>query len=128
RDDGIELRFDVSAHHVREGHAQCAAKHEIRNDPQGRQENAEPKKKNRQRKPFDAAEIGGEARLRGRKNRLKKTFTKNPVINDRPVKKPAEPRRSVNLAAPLRGPGRTEKDQMLETKERFRFAVSVLLF
>ena len=50
------------------------------------------------------------------------------MINHRPVDEPTEARRAVNLAAPLRGSGRPEKNQMFEAKKRFGLAVAFLLF
>src|SRR4029077_9062260 len=60
-------------------------------------------------------------------DRLEKSFTENPVINDRAINKPAEARSAVNLTAPVRCPSRAEKDQMFKAQQRFRFAVAVLL-
>ena len=59
---------------------------------------------------------------------MEKSFTENPVINDRAINKPAEPRSAVDLTAPFRCAGRAEKDQMFKAQQRFRFAVAVLLF
>ena len=50
------------------------------------------------------------------------------MINNGPVNEPTKARRSINLAAPFRGAGWTEKDQMFKAEQRLRFAVSVLLF
>ena len=104
-------------HHVRKRHAKSAAEHQIRNDAQRRQKNSKPEKKNRQRKPFDAAQIRGHVRLRRGIDRLEKSFAENSVINDRPIEKPTEPRRAVNLTAPFRRAGRAEEDQMLEAQQ-----------
>ncbi len=60
RAHGIKLGLDPRAHHVGKRHAQRAPKHKIRHDAQRRQKNSQPEKKNRQREPFDAAEIGGQ--------------------------------------------------------------------
>src|ERR1022692_3144969 len=125
---GIELRLDARAHHVGKRHAKCAAKHEIRNNSECRQKNSQAEEKDRQREPFDAAEISGDFRDRCRINRLEKTFAKNPVINNRPIDEPNETRRAVNLPAPFRRASRPEENQMLETQKRFRFAVTFLLF
>ena len=124
----VEFWFDPRPHHVRKRDAKSAAKHQIRNNAQPRQKNSEAEKKDRQRKPFDAAEVCRDFRLRRGIDRLEKSFTENPVINDRPINKPAEPRGAVDLTAPFRCAGRAEKDQMLEAQQRFRFAVAVLLF
>src|SRR5437773_8300647 len=50
------------------------------------------------------------------------------MINDRPVEKPAEARRAVNLPAPFGRSGGTEEHEMFEPKQRFGFAVTLLLF
>src|ERR1700730_4558810 len=125
--DRIELRFDACAHHVRKCDAKRAAKHEVRKDAQGRQKNAKTEKKNGQCEPFDTAEIGCDFRLRGRVDRLKKSFAENSVIDDRPINEPTEARRAVDLAAPFGRAGRAKEDQVLETQERFGFAVTFLL-
>jgi hypothetical protein len=59
---------------------------------------------------------------------LKKSFAENSMIDHRPVNKPTEARRAIDLAAPLRSASRTKKNQMLESEQRFRFAVAILLF
>ena len=89
---------------------------------------SEAEKENGEREPFDAAEVGGDFRLRSGIDRLEKSFAENAVVNDRPVDEPAEARRPVNLAAPFRRAGRTEEDQVLESEERFGFAITFLLF
>src|SRR5207248_11188966 len=50
------------------------------------------------------------------------------VINNRPTKKPTAPRRTVTLPAPFRCSGWPEKYEMLETQQRFGFAITFLLF
>ena len=72
--------------------------------------------------------ISGQVRLGCRINRLKESLSKNSVVNDRTIQKPAEPGRAINLSAPFGRAGRTKKYEMLEPKERFRFAVALLLF
>ncbi len=123
----IELRVDPCVHHIRERHAERAPEHEIRDDAQYWQKYAQPKKKNREREPFDTAQITGHFRLRRWINRLKKTFAENSMIDDRPIDEPTEARRSINLAAPLRCAGWAEENQMFESEERFCFAITVLL-
>jgi hypothetical protein len=59
---------------------------------------------------------------------LEKSFTENPVINNRSINKPAEPRRAIDLTAPFCCAGRAEKDQMFKAQQRFRFAIAILLF
>ena len=51
------LRLDPRAQHVGERDAKCAAKHQVGNDPQHRQKDSETEKKDRQRKPLDAAQV-----------------------------------------------------------------------
>src|SRR6202040_2447809 len=102
--------------------------HQIGNNAQRRQKNSKTKKEKREREPFDAAEVSGQIRLRRGIHRLEKSFAENAMINNRAINKPAEPWRAVNLAAPFRSPGRTEKKQMFETEQRFGFAVTFLLF
>src|SRR5438105_2826167 len=126
--NGVELRFDPRPHHVRERNAERAAKHQIRDNAQHRQKNPKTKKKNREREPFDTAQINGHVRLRCGIDRLKKTVAENSMINHRAVDEPTEARRSINLAAPFRCSGRAEEDQMFEAQQRFRFAIAVLLF
>ena len=123
----IEFRFDWRPHHVRKCDAESAAQHEIRHDTQSRQENPEPKKKNRQREPFNTAEVSGDFRLRPGINRLKESFAENSMIDHRPVDEPAKARRPVDLTAPFRGAGRTKKNQVFETKQRLGFAIPILL-
>src|SRR5581483_7595201 len=125
--DGIVARLDPLPHHVGKRNAQRAAEHQIRNNAQPGHENTEPEKKNRQGEPFDAAQIGGDLRLRPRINRLEKSFAENSVINHGPSQKPTEARLAVNLAAPFRGAGRPEKNEMFETQKRFGLAVAFLL-
>src|SRR4030088_2065989 len=50
------------------------------------------------------------------------------MVNDWPIDEPAEPRGAVDLPAPFRRAGRAKKNEVLEAKERFRFAVAFLLF
>ena len=50
------------------------------------------------------------------------------MINDGTIDEPTESRCAINLTAPFRGPGRAEKNQVLESKKRFGFAVTFLLF
>src|SRR5215475_10120825 len=128
RVDCVEFWFNLRSHHVRKRDAKSAAHHQVRNDAQPGQKNSETKKKNRQRKPFDAAEVCRDVGLRRRINRLKKSFTENAVINDRAINKPTEPCSAVDLAAPFRCACRAEKDQMLKSEQRFCFAVAILLF
>src|SRR5437660_274075 len=128
RRDGVEPRFDPRADHVGERHRQRATEHQVGNDAQRWQKNPEPKKKKRQREPFDAAEISSDIRLRRGVHRLEKTFAKNAVIDDRSLDKPGKSRRAINLPAPFRGAGRSEEDEMLEAQKRFGFAVTFLLF
>src|SRR5438874_880279 len=75
-----------------------------------------------------ADDIRGDVGLRRGVHRLEKSFAENTVINYRPIDKPTEARRTVNLPAPFRGPGWSEKNEMLKTKERFGLAVAFLLF
>src|SRR5438552_7119800 len=127
RRDSVEPWFDARTHHVGKRHGQCAAKHQIRHDAQRRQKNSKPQKEKRKRKPFDAAEIRGQIRLRRGVHRLEKSFPENAMINDRAIDEPTESRRAVNLTAPFRGPGRAEENEVFETKKRFGFAVTFLL-
>src|SRR5207247_10501295 len=83
--DRIEFWFDRRAHHVRERHAKGAPTHEVRHDAQRGQKDAETKKKNRKREPFNAAEVSGDLRLRRRINRLKKSFAENYGKDDQPI-------------------------------------------
>ena len=112
--NGIEARFDPRAHHIRKSDAKCAAEHQIRDDPQWGKEHADAKKKNREREPFDAAEIGGDLRLRSGINGLEKSVCENSMINYRAIDEPAEARRAVNLSSPLRRSGWSEKNEMFE--------------
>ena len=124
----VVSRLDARPYHIREGHAQRSSEHQIRHDAQTRQKNSQSEKKHRQGKPFDAAEISGDVRLRCRVHRLKEAVAEDPVINNGPVQEPAEARGPVNLAAPFGCAGRAKKNQVLETQKRFRFAVTFLLF
>src|SRR5437588_11490191 len=128
RRDGIELRLDPRAQHVRDRHAKRSAEHEVRHDPQAREKNPEPEKEHGQREPFDAAQVARHIRLRRGINRLEQSFAENAVVNNRRVNEPAETRGAVDLPAPFRRAGRTEKNQMFEAKKRFRLAVAFLLF
>src|SRR5437899_6481668 len=128
RAHSVEFRLDLSAHHVGKRYAKRAAHHQVRNDSERRQKDAQAKKKNRQRKPFNAAQVRGYIRLWRGINRLEKSFTENPVINHRTINEPAEPRRAINLTTPFRRAGWPEKDQMLEAKQRLGFPVPILLF
>src|SRR5947209_9890511 len=128
RGHGIEFRLDVRAHHVRERDGQCAAKHQIGNDAQARKKNSEPEKKQGEREPFDAAEIGSDVGLRRGIHRLKKSFAENSVVDHRPIDKPAETGGTVDLTAPFRRPGGAKENQMFETKERLGFPITLLLF
>src|SRR6266446_2603111 len=101
RADSVEFRLDLSAHHVGKRYAKRAAHHQVRNDSERRQKDAQAKKKNRQRKPFNAAQVRGYIRLRRGINRLEKSFTENPVINHRAINEPGEPRRAINFATPV---------------------------
>src|SRR2546421_175397 len=123
----IELWFDQRAHHVRERDGQRSTKHQIGDNSERRQKNSEAEEKKREGEPFDTAEIGGDVRLRSGVHRLEKTFTENTVIDDRPINEPTESRCAINLTAPFRSPGRPEKNQVLEAKERFGFAITLLL-
>src|SRR5450432_247243 len=114
--DRVELRFDSRAQHIRDRDAKSAAKHQIGNDAERGQKDSKSKKKNGERKPFDAAQVAGHLRLRRGINRLEQALAKNSVVDDRPVDEPTEPRRPVNLPTPLGRARRPEKDQMLETK------------
>src|SRR5205823_3358922 len=102
--DRIEFWFDRRAHHVRERHAEGAATHEVRHDAQCGQKDSEPKKKNPQREPFNAAEVSGALRLRRRINRLKKSFAENSVIDNRPINNPTQTWCSIDLTSPFRSP------------------------
>src|SRR5436190_248538 len=124
----VEFWFDPRSHHVRKRHAKSAAQHQIRNDAQARQKNSESKKKDRQRKPFNAAKVFCDLSLWRRIDGLEKSFTENPVIDNRAVNKPGEARSAVDLTAPFRCAGRAEEDQMFKPQQRFRFAIAVLLF
>src|SRR5207245_9914116 len=127
-EESVGFRTDLSAHHVGKRYAKRAAHHQVRNDSERRQKDAQAKKKNRQRKPFNAAQVRGYIRLWRGINRLEKSFTENPVINHRTINEPAEPRRAINLTTPFRRAGWPEKDQMLEAKQRLGFHVHVLMF
>src|SRR5438128_12210132 len=128
RGDGVELRFDVRSNHVGKRDGQCAAEHQIRHDAQRRQKNSKAKKEKRQCEPFDAAQISGEIRLRRGIHRLEKAFAENAMINDGAIDEPTESSRTVNLPAPFRHSARAEENQVFETKKRFGFAVTFLLF
>src|ERR1051326_2017516 len=106
----IELWFDVRAHHVGKRDGERTAKHQVGNDPQRREKNSQTEKKERERKPFDAAQVHRNVRLRRRVHRLEKSFAENTVINNRPIDEPTETRRAVNLAAPFCGAGRSEEN------------------
>src|SRR5205085_3928708 len=114
--DSVEFGFDARPDHVRKRDGESAAKHQIRNDSERRQKNSKTKKEKRERKPFDAAEIGGHIRLRRGIHRLEKSFAENAVINNWAINKPTEARCAVNLTAPFRGPGRAEENQMFESE------------
>ena len=92
------------------------------------QRNREAENKKGQRHPFDAAQIGGNVRLRGRINGLKESLSEDSVIDNGPIDEPGETRRTVDLALPFRGARWAEEDQVPETKERFGFSVALLLF
>src|SRR5437764_3045709 len=128
RVNGIEARFDSSPYHIRKSDAKSAAEHQIRDDSQWGNEYADAKQKNRQREPFDAAEIRGHIGLRARVDRLEKSVCENSVINYRAIDEPAEAWRAVNLSSPLRCSGWSEKNEMFKAQERFGFAVTLLLF
>src|SRR5205823_13615922 len=89
---------------------------------------ADAKQKNRQREPFDAAEIPGDIGLRARVDRLEKSVCENSVINYRAIDEPAEAWRAINLSSPLRRSGWSEKNEMFEAQEGFGFPVTFLLF
>ncbi|KAG0505159.1 MAG: hypothetical protein Udaeo_15100 [Candidatus Udaeobacter sp.] len=57
---GVEFWFDPRANHVGKRHAERATQHQVRNNAQPRQKNSQAKKKDHQRKPFDAAEVCGD--------------------------------------------------------------------
>ena len=50
------------------------------------------------------------------------------MIDHGPVNEPGKARCSVNLTAPLRCAGWAKEDQMFEAEQRFRFAITILLF
>ena len=54
---GVELRFDSRPHHIGKRNTKSAAQHQVWNNAQRRQKNSQAKEKNRQRKPFDAAQV-----------------------------------------------------------------------
>src|SRR5262245_22537143 len=125
----IEFWLDLCSHHVGNRHAKRPAQHEVKHNTQSRQKNSEAEKKNRQRKPFNAAQVGGDFRLWPGINRLEKSFAENPMIDHRPIKEPAKASRirGINLPAPFCRAGRSEKNQMLKTQQRLGFAVAILL-
>src|SRR5205823_4432647 len=126
--NGIEERFDARAHHIRERDTKGAAEHQIRHDPQRWNKHARAEKKDGEREPFDTAEISCHFRLRGGIDRLEKSVCENSVINNRATKEPTETWRAVNLSAPFRSSSWPEKYEMLETQQRFGFAITFLLF
>src|SRR6476469_3807803 len=117
RVNGIKARFDSRPHHVRKGDAERAAEHQIRDDPQQRNEDANAKKQNRECEPFDAAKIRGHVGLRTWINGLEKSVCENSMINYRTIDEPAEARRAVNLSSPLSRSGWSEKNEMFEAQE-----------
>src|SRR6266516_83272 len=50
------------------------------------------------------------------------------MINDGTIDEPTESRRAVNLTTPFRSPGQAKENQVFETKKRFGFTVTFLLF
>ena len=50
------------------------------------------------------------------------------MVDHWPIYEPTEAGRPINLAAPFRSAGWTEKDQVLETQQRLGFAIAILLF
>src|SRR5207244_10728363 len=102
RVNGIEARLDPRTQHIRKGDAECAPEHQLWDEPEWGNEDADAKKKDRECEPFDAAEIRGDIGLRSGINGLEKSVCENSVINYRAIDEPAEARRAVNLSAPLR--------------------------
>src|SRR5438045_5775382 len=126
--NGIEARLNPRAYHIRERDTKCAAEHQVRDDPQRWNKYTHAEKKDGEREPFDTAEISCHLRLRSGIDRLEESICENSVINNRTTKKPTETRRAVNLPAPFRCSGWPEKYEMLETQQRFGFAITFLLF
>src|SRR5438874_1595285 len=126
--NGIEVRLDPRAYHIRERDTKCAAEHQIRDDPQRWNKYAHAEKKDGEREPFDAAEITGHFRLRSGIDRLEESVCENSMINNWTIDEPTETRRAVNLPPPFRSSGRPEKNEMFETQQRFGFAIAFLLF
>src|SRR5438132_228748 len=127
-ENGVEARLDARAHHIRERDTKGAAEHQIRDDPQRWNKHAHAEKKDGEREPFDTAEISCHFRLRSGIDRLEKSVCEHSMINNRATKEPTESRRAVNLPAPFRSSGWPEKYEMLETQQRFGFAITFLLF
>src|ERR1043166_2090932 len=90
RGNSIELRLDPRPKHVGDGDAKGSAQHQVGHNPQTRQKNAEPEKKNGEGEPLDAAEDSRHFRLRRGIDRLEEAFAENPVVNDRTVDEPTE--------------------------------------
>jgi len=124
----IETRLDPGPEHVGNRHAKRSAQHQVRQNAQAGQKNPQPEQEDREREPFDAAQVSRDFRLGRGIDRLEKPVAEKAVINDRAIDEPAEARRPVNLAAPFRRAGRSEKNQMFETEQRFGFSVAFLLF
>ena len=113
--------------HVGQSDEEGASEHQIGHDPQDGERNGQEKEKGGKGDPFDAAEIGGQFRLRGGVDALEEPFTKDAMINHRLVDQPSESRGSIDLSLPLGCTGRTKEDQVLETKEGFGFSITFLL-
>src|SRR5262249_21323289 len=114
---GVEPRLNARPDHVGKRDRQRAAEHQIRHNSQRRQKNSQTEKEKRECEPFDATQIRSEVRLRRRVHGLKKSFAKDAVIKTRPIHKPTETRRAIDLAAPFRRPSGPKENQVLETQE-----------
>ena len=114
RRNRVEPGLDARTQHVGDGHAKRSAEHQVRHDPQARHEDTEPEEENREREPFDAAEVRGDFRLRRGIDGLEKSFAEDAVIDDRPVDEPTEARRSVNLTRHFAVPVWAEENKILK--------------
>ena len=121
---GLQSRMD----HVGERNEQCSSEHEIRHNAQERDWYGCRKDQRRQSDPLDAAQVGGDIRLRGGVDGLEKPLAKDAVINNRLVDEPGEAWRAVDLAFPLGCAGRAEEHKVLEAQHGLRLAVAFLLF
>ncbi len=121
---GLQARMD----HVGKGDKQCSSEHEVRHDAQEGDWYGCRKDQCRQRDPLDAAQVGGDIRLRSGVDRLEKPLTKDAVVNNRLVDEPGETWRAVDLAFPLGCAGRAEEHKVLESQHGFRLTVALLLF